>query len=227
MNRFSLFRRRGLKPPGYRMDKPTKGAGRQTVVYILFAVMGLLLIALPIRAQNEATVLYAGVHQAEDAAIERPGFSWVVVSDGAQSGEAIEADVIQFTAYGTDVWIRVRRGIALSTPEDNPDYTAILTSALETDAYTELCDSFSGNCAPSTFVAAGEDGWVNMHIAHSAQAEQHSFRLATLLTNVQLDSITVLDRSFQNQFPNAATVGITLGMTVFVVIAALLERQKR
>ncbi len=41
------------------------------------------------------------------------------------------------------------------------------------------------------------------------------------------DSITVLDRTFENTFPYIAAIGITLGMTLFVVIAALWERRRR
>jgi hypothetical protein len=190
----------------------------------LLLTIGLFCVTFPLFAEDEATVLYPGVYQAEDGAVNRPGVSWGVRPDGAQFGEAVEADVLNFTAFGTDVWIRIRRGIALFTPQDNPDYTAVLTSALESDAYAELCDSFSGHCAPSTFAAPRDNGWVEMRIAHSATPERHSFRLATLFTNVQLDSITVLDRSFENVFPYAAAILITLGMTLFVVISALRER---
>jgi hypothetical protein len=40
----------------------------------------------------------------------------------------------------------------------------------------------------------------------------------------QFDSITVLDRTAENLFPYIAAVGITLGMTLFVVGSALRER---
>ncbi|MBZ0286056.1 MAG: hypothetical protein K8I30_00470 [Anaerolineae bacterium] len=236
MKRFMQFRRlrrqtRCAERPAAGKDKPTKGAGKRGLPGYwsarFFVSVGVLLCVVPVHAQDESAVLYPGTYQAEAGAVERPGVSWVVTPAGAESGGAVEADVLTFATYGTDVSIRIRRGIALSSPQDNPDYTAVLTSPLETDAYIELCESFSGYCAPSTFAAPGDDGWVMLRIVHSITPERHSFRLGTLFTNVQLDSITVLDRTFENTFPYIAAIGITIGMTLFVVISALRERWRR
>ncbi len=127
----------------------------------------LLLLVFPLRAQDARDVLYPGVYQAEDV-VERSGFSWVVAVDGAEGADALEAEDVTFSAYGTDIYLRVGRGFMLTTPAISDDVSAVLTSSLEQDAYADLCASVSGNCSPATLAPPGdEQGWVTVRIAHS------------------------------------------------------------
>ena len=58
---------------------------------------------------GERATLYPGVHQAESREIQA-GDAQLRPDPGAQFGQLLEADTLEFRARGTHVWARVRRG---------------------------------------------------------------------------------------------------------------------
>jgi polysaccharide biosynthesis protein PslG len=69
--------------------------------------------------------------------------------------------------------------------------------------------------------------WSELHWPVAALTAQKSTLYLDFTSDHQFDSITVLDRSFENVFPYIAAIGITLGMTLFVVGSALRERWRK
>jgi hypothetical protein len=173
---------------------------------------------------TQTPVLYPGVHQAEDWGIKyegttSPDFVPLATEENAQFGTALflgregtEADCakrVSFTAAGTDIIIRVKTefdtGIILFKDEN-----------MEGWRETKL-----------------SDGWSSITIHRSWLPEKHSFVICSddygdrYITSTPFDSITVVDRTFQNVAPLVAGVLIIVGMFIFVVVSALRERWQK
>lgn len=158
---------------------------------------------------GQTPTLYAGVHQAEDWAVTKSDDAQsnkasIIKVEDAQFGQAVETNEVFITAYGTDVMIRIKNNTTLSDP-------TIALSSL-------------GTIPPNM-------KWNEVPVAKSFTPTTHKIYLASFQGDstgepFQIDSITVLDRTVQNILPLAAGALIALGMTLYVIISALLERKK-
>ncbi len=218
---------------------------------IISLIISLLLVAFPLTAQDESTVLFPGTYQAEDARITLPVEATIIDIDGAEFGKAVQfGKTVQtgsaiFTARGTDIIVRwknpylagnvVGENVLIQLPMDTlwmrDNFRVITFFTRENENL--VVDS-------NVLSRTGDNGWIDTIIVHSTfpqdlhidLSEAHAGPKITSEDGIvphdpyplQIDSITVLDRSFQNIFPYAAAILITLGMTLFVVISALRER---
>jgi len=180
---------------------------------------------------NQQPVLYAGVHQAESWGMslfdEDAG---IVLTNETQFGEAVVTDEMGFTTHGTDVVARIKgSGYFYAWTTDGletmsgifvPDVEIYNQFERENDAWLLAIN------VPSDVTAIG-DGWFELILARSLLPETHSISVYTFLADsFQIDSITVLDRTFENVFPLAAGATIALGMTLWVVASALRARRE-
>ena len=155
---------------------------------------------------TQTPVLYPGVHQAEDWRVKPGDNTKIVDVDEAEFGKAVEGnEVITFTAYGTDLIVRwhieENKRLAVLGTDENPIKLVLNASS---NTWTESRVPFSF-VAKQQFIDFTSQNYVTYTI----------------------DSITILDRTFENLFPYIAAIGIALGMTLFVVISALRERWRR
>jgi hypothetical protein len=172
---------------------------------------------------SQEPVLYPGVHQAEHWAVVKEGHELKSV-EGSQFGQASVEQLItsdendgrirmRFAAHGTEVRLRFQDGI-------------------KSYLWTVHTDS---NYSQSEFPAAPDSTWNVVTIHNSALPETHSFEI-TFLTDVAnrsptsdggiIDSITVIDRTYENLFGLVAALLTGVGMLVWVVFRALLERRQ-
>jgi hypothetical protein len=182
---------------------------------------------------NHTPVLYAGVHQAENWAVTLPDDAELVKVDGAQFGQVVDTSDVTFTAYGTDVIIRWYGEMSFLAETNGVFETFDINQQLSEDGQYEcehwghvvtVLREIDASCGDIT---VGKDGWLTARIAQSATATQFEIHLSRLIdveddTTFQLDSITVIDRTYENVYPIAAT-GIALGIFALWVIASALR----
>ncbi len=165
--------------------------------------------------------LYPGVHQENNWAIrdmgQRPVF--VDVAD-AQFGQAAEVNTPLFVVRGTDVLVRWRGEGQLD---------ALEAAWSDPFALTEGTLSISNTDE--------QDGWRHGHITFLNQTLPQPVSIVVWAstddglvpsgeTTWLLDSITVLDRTYEHLFGPVAAGLIGLGMLAWVLVSALRERQK-
>jgi len=158
---------------------------------------------------TQTPVLYPGVHQAEDWRIKLSDDTNIEDWEGAEFGQYLDTTEIDFTAHGTDVIVW------LEGSDPPPEFEVNGEKFLASNSNTVL---------------VSRDGWTwyQTQFAHSLVSQTYRVRIYGFQgSNFVIDSITVLDRSFQNVFPFVAAVGIALGMTLFVVGSALRERWRK
>jgi polysaccharide biosynthesis protein PslG len=167
---------------------------------------------------TQTPVLYPGVHQTEDWGVTLPDDGKIVYAEGAEFGKAIESLGIGFVAHGTDVAIRWRGTGRLYVIIGSDQNIEIFSPSPDASGWTTTS-------IPISFPAVNKNLCITTSIPSVPSSRficENRFGVDT-----PFDSITVLDRTFQNVFPYAAAIGISLGMTVFVVISALRERWRQ
>ncbi len=164
-------------------------------------------------ATTHQPVLYAGVHQAEDWAIDLGADAHSDALDGAQFGKAAFTSNAIFRTQATDLIVRWRSDTAANM--------GVSWAALDAD----------GNLVSPPIVnevIKAEPGlWNKTHIRLPSAAPHLvilDFAVDDGITEGILDSILLADRTFQNRFPYAAGVLMVIGMLVLVVVRALRER---
>jgi hypothetical protein len=166
---------------------------------------------------NQRPVLYAGVHQAQDWIVWRPDNAQVDDGNHAEFDQYVSASDVIFTTHGTDVIVRWQ-GSPVDVYIDSPG------GLLQTARIFPVIESQSGSS--QNHAQTGEAGWQYSTVIHSTRAQEYSIRLS-VNEGFWLDSITVLDRTFENVFPLAAGAAIAVGMTLWVVASALRARRKQ
>jgi hypothetical protein len=151
-------------------------------------------------------VLYPGVHQAEDWRITLPDDAQRVERSGAKLGEAVLTTEATFTTTGTAVWLRWRGGGEVIE--------------VERDGVNTLA---GGHCTHPL----ADDEWHLTVLCSSLASQRHTFHIVPVVEDdpLYLDTITVLDRTYENLYPLIAGVIIGVGMLVGVVLRALRERR--
>jgi polysaccharide biosynthesis protein PslG len=139
---------------------------------------------------SQTAVLYAGVHQAENWAVELPDVAQLVDVEGAEFGKAVQTNHFKFDSYGTDVLIRWR-----------------------------------GDSEGKQGVVILPDGW-NLTVARGQLTSALSTFESDPGETWVIDSITVLDRTFENIYPLAAGAIIAVGMLLWAIISGLWARRK-
>jgi hypothetical protein len=155
-----------------------------------------------LHAQDDSTILYPGVHQAEDWRVTKSPKGEIITLDGAEFGAVLKSMDAAFTVYGTNIWVRL-------------PVTVEPTGTL-----------FDGKYGQGIIIPDGKN-WFYVVFPSSLVPEFHQIHVGAAFYPATIDSITVLNRSFENLFPYIAAVGITIGMTLFVVISALWERWRK
>lgn len=145
--------------------------------------------------------LYPGVHQAEHWAVNLAATSRIHAGNQAEFNQYVSTSEATFYARGTDVIIRWAGFDPPPTIEIN------------------------GNPSTVWFAdTSSRDGWYHSRVTLSLLPQTTQIRLSG--NNFILDSITVLDRTFQNVYPLAAGMFVFAGMLVYVVVSAWRARQK-
>jgi hypothetical protein len=152
-------------------------------------------------------VLYPGIYQAEHWAITLPDDAQVIERPGARLGEAVQTTAVTFTTYGTAVWLRWRGGGDVLEVERDGENTLA-----------------GGHCTHPL----SDDEWHLTELCSSLLPQPHTFRVVPVAADdpLYIDSITVLDRTYENLFGPVAAVVIGLGMLVWVMLRALAERKR-
>ncbi|MEZ4669015.1 MAG: hypothetical protein R3E39_14000 [Anaerolineae bacterium] len=155
---------------------------------------------------RKTPTLYAGVHQAESWAVKARSAkleSW----DAMELGQYVETQQLAFTAYGTDVIVKMG-------DTDLPPTVTINGNV----ASTVLSDA----------VPAAQANWYRVRLATSLVPQIVTVSIEGFQGEAfGVDSIAVLDRTMQNILPLIAGLIIGVGMTLFVVVSAWRERRKR
>lgn len=180
---------------------------------------------------TQQPVLYPGVHQAENWATGLPEGAEIIEIDGAEFGQAVQTDAIWVQFYGTDVIIRVRgkgRFSLSSTTEDwDGGFIPTIEEFDEWDRGNQSLLLLLNHPSRETMRAIGDD-WANISINTSLLPTLDSFYIRSFLADhFEIDSITVIDRTYENLFGPVAAVVIGVGMLLGVVWRALWERRKR
>ncbi len=152
---------------------------------------------------TQTPVLYPGVHQAEDWRVKlRDSKLWG--DDNAQLGHYLEATDVEFAAKGTDIIVRLRGSDPPPSAEVNGE------QFLFSDSNTQRVNS-----------------WFETNFADSLLPQTYRIHIYGFQgSKFTIDSITVVDRTFENVYPYAAAVAIGVGLLLFVVVSALWERRK-
>jgi hypothetical protein len=161
---------------------------------------------------SQTPVLYPGVHQAESWEVQTSG---EVKTNGMQPhfGKDLVASDAEFTIYGTDVGLRWHCS--------NFDYM------VDGGEVNFLSDSGAGrglNSLPGKIYSS--DAWREGTIHLSLLPEYHVIKLQLAEGAFCLDSITVLDRTFENIFPLVAGAIIAVGMLLWAIISGVWARRK-
>ncbi|NWF67613.1 MAG: cellulase family glycosylhydrolase [Chloroflexi bacterium] len=149
--------------------------------------------------QNQTPILYPGVYQAEDWRVSVSGAAQVSAVEGAQFGQARSVSgAVRFRAYGTTVSIRLAG-----------DYGVLIDGVV----------GVSG--------AGNEQTWREITLFRSVFPQTHEFRVSCPnACPLRLDTITVLDRTFENGYPIAVS-GLALGLfALWVLLRAGRERRR-
>lgn len=140
--------------------------------------------------QNHTPALHQGIHEAGHWAVTHQ-IDEIIADDEATFGEALRTTGATFTARGTDVMLRWRAGDADSVR------VTVDGEARELDA-------------------AGAD-WARVTIHASTLPETVTITLEAAGGDLLLDTITVLDRTYQNAF-GYALVAFTGGLMLLIAV---------
>ena len=191
----------------------------------MLTILALLCITLlpgyhSLHAQDDSTILYPGTYQAEDARINTD--AKIVEAEGADGGQAVDTTYLGFDHQGSDFIVKWQG----ESPIIDGDCGIILPRNTPVTADGWRYSHFSSLIA----VLSGKD-YFHMHTLSNANkigSENPCLWLGSRSDEtIRIDSITIIDRTFERSFPFIAAVGITLGMTLFVVITALRERWRQ
>lgn len=157
---------------------------------------------------EEQPVLYPGIHQAEDWRVHVNGERTLVDFPGAEFGKVLQAGEISFTVYGTGVVLFWRGGGETLYVEIDGENIVAGGQCNHPLADDEL--HFTAFCLGLT---AGE----------------HTFRITPVVPDEPLiiDSIAVLDRTFENVAPLAGGALAVLIVAGIAVVSGLRERRRR
>ena len=165
---------------------------------------------------NLTPTLYAGVHQAEDWAIERAGGAPLVDAEGAEFDQAIllaatsdAADCgehVAFITHGTGVRLRLWR-----------------------DEGTSFVLSMDERLLDLRGAMRGQAGWVNVGVpeANSLLPETHRWLICPGTAGdgqVRVDSVTVVDRTSNHLYLLGSALLISMGMLGLAIITGLRGR---
>jgi hypothetical protein len=152
---------------------------------------------------RQQPVLYPGVHQAEDWRINRAAQAQVIQADAAQFGQSVRTLEARFTAHGTGVLVRWRGSAAFRVSMDGQPGAQV----------------FAVSPLPNT--------WQENTIYQSALPATRTIRIDGVYDGLpfEIDSITVIDRTWHNLFPYVAGALIAVSMLILVVIRAMRERR--
>ncbi len=117
--------------------------------------------------------------------------------DAAQFGKLVVVNDATFVAHGTDVFVRLRSRRPLNIEVDGEAAGIVNDPGI----------------------------WTQTRVWNSLLGETHHVHLS-FDGYFLFDSITVLDRTFENVFPLAAGAAIALGMALWVVASALRARRR-
>jgi hypothetical protein len=122
--------------------------------------------------------------------------------------ETVNSDLLVYNA--TDILIRWKGETSLALSMDYGRGVSLRLAVLEPDSQPQ-----------------DPDGWNTSHypLFNSAQ-NLHLYIESRDNKEFLLDSITVLDRTYQNLAPLVGVAAIAVGMTLFVIFSALRERRK-
>jgi hypothetical protein len=153
-------------------------------------------------------VLYPGVHQAETWQAVLTDSTEILPDDIAQFKQVVSTNEWMATVSATDVMIRWLGQL--------PDHVQF-----EADNVTQK----TIEALPSIFMSRliFEDDWAVTHLYLSSQQELHTIRVYSD-TPFFIDSITVMDRSFENTFPLIAPIAAVGAIALGVIASALWKR---
>jgi hypothetical protein len=161
---------------------------------------------------SQQPVLYPGMHQAESWQIQGESDGPKII-DEAEFGKTSLIHKVAFTVYGTDIKIKWKGAIS---PEASIDGQHVLLS--DANAF-EPYEKMQGRIHML-------DPWQTVFVHLSNTATFHNIQdFGFPEGDIALDSITVIDRTYENVFPYAAAIGIAIGMTLLVIVRALRERR--
>jgi hypothetical protein len=137
---------------------------------------------------NAEPVLYAGVHQGDDWAIQADDAAETVGSLGAQFDDALQAKSVSFTFRGTDVSVRWIGGVG-----DGIDVSIDGAPSQNFSAVTRIQNA-------ENIDIEAIDSWKTTTIHQSTLAETHTVTLSAP-EGFLLDSVTVYDRTREHLTP--------------------------
>ncbi len=158
---------------------------------------------------SQEPVLYPGVHQAEHWATEFGEQYDKLQLEGAEYNTAVSIVDMSFLVHGTDLLLR--------WTSQNPSIFKVLFER-EHDGMFEM---FWGE---GLGLPSGEWHTANIPLSQFATHKRLKIEIWSG-TELTLDSITVIDRTYENLFGPVAALLIGVGMFVWVVFRALQERQ--
>jgi len=150
---------------------------------------------------TQTPTLYTGLHYAEQHWAVRQREVDLNASLEAQRNGLSSVTEYTFFAHGTDVRIRWQ-GALLAAFVDDGDLR------LTPDSPTE------------------RNGWYEVTLHHSTRPQTIMVRLVTN-TPFTLETITVLDRSFQNLFPIITLISVGIGMLILAILMGIAERRAK
>ncbi len=154
---------------------------------------------------NQQPALYPGVYQGEHWAV-RARDARLVDAPGAQFGQALQSREVTFDAVGTAVRVRWRGGGEALNVEVDGRNTAI-----------------GGHCTRPL----GGDEWHFTLLCSALTPGRHTFRLTPVADEpFLLDSITVVNRTYENLAPLVAAIGAPLSVLALACWRGLRERRQ-
>jgi polysaccharide biosynthesis protein PslG len=185
---------------------------------------------------TQTPVLFPGVHQAEDWRVKLPDDAKVVDVEGAEFKKAVE--------YKDDIFKDIGKPTEFENKSKSIEFKATGTEVklkFMTDQRTILYISVDGipirNPDEKYYTRyshfySPDHQWSEISLHSSLTSETHDFVIKMGFVwsgymDASFDSITVVDRTFENVYPYAAGVAIAVGMTLFVLVSALRERRRR
>ncbi len=152
-------------------------------------------------------VLYPGVYQAEHWAVSHADDVQTQNSEQSQFGQFLTTTEAEFSAWATDVIVQMAGSEPPPSAEVNGEsflFSASNTSSLE------------------------QAGWYRVHFVKSLLPQTHRIRMLGFGEgSFSIDSITVLDRTYENLFPLVAGAAIFAGMLAWIIGSALWARSRR
>jgi len=150
-----------------------------------------------IAAASTRPLLYRGVHQAQSWEITTADAARIIADESAQFGQAVETSRLHFEAQGTGLSLRLR----------NPDAAVSIVQ-------------------DGTFILktlAPSDDWQQLILKQDLVATDHFFTIESDAVYV-IDSITVIDRTWQNILPILLPIGAIVLLALIEIGRALKHR---